>query len=90
MGAEQKRGDAGWLRGQTTRRRIIGVQTGALNAGSGAPTGDQSTDMNGTRGAPPMCQDPMRMKSRELILATRRLLCRNQLVTKSSQPCGES
>jgi len=37
---------AGWLRGQTTRRRIIGVPTGARNAGTSAPTGDQSAWLN--------------------------------------------
>ena len=37
---------------------FIGVPTGARNAGSGAPTGDQSTDMNATRKPPGTCQDP--------------------------------
>ena len=44
---------------------IIGVPTGARNAGSGAPTGDQSTDMNATRKLPPMCQDPITTRSRD-------------------------
>jgi hypothetical protein len=38
---------------------IIGVPTGARNAGRGAPTGDQSTDMNATRKLPLVCQDPI-------------------------------
>ena len=38
---------------------FIGVPTGARNAGHGAPTGDQSTDMNATRKPPRMCQDPI-------------------------------
>ena len=37
---------------------IIGVPTGARNAGSGAPTGDQSTDMNATRKLPPYVSRP--------------------------------
>jgi hypothetical protein len=44
---------------------IIGVPTGARNAGSGAPTGDQSTDMNATRKHPLVCQDPIPTRSRE-------------------------
>jgi len=44
---------------------FIGVPTGARNAGSGAPTGDQSTDMNGTRKPPGTCQDPITSASRE-------------------------
>jgi hypothetical protein len=43
---------------------IIGVPTGARNAGSGAPTGDQSTDMNVTRKRPGLCQDPITTGSR--------------------------
>jgi hypothetical protein len=42
---------------------IIGVPTGARNAGSGAPTGDQSTDMNATRKHPLVCQDPITTRS---------------------------
>jgi hypothetical protein len=42
---------------------FIGVPTGARNAGSGAPTGDQSTDMNVTRKRPPLCQDPITTRS---------------------------
>ena len=38
---------------------FIGVPTGARNAGNGALTGDQSTDMNGTTKRPPMCKDPI-------------------------------
>ena len=44
---------------------IIGVPTGARNAGSDAPTGDQSIDMNRTRKHPPVCQDPITTRSRE-------------------------
>ena len=44
---------------------IIGVPTGARNAGSGALTGDQSTDMNATRKHPLVCQDPIATRSRE-------------------------
>ena len=43
---------------------FIGVPTGARNAGHGAPTGDQSTDMNATRKPPRMCQDPITSPSR--------------------------
>jgi len=42
---------------------FIGVPTGARNAGSGAPTGDQSTDMNVTRKRPLLCQDPITTRS---------------------------
>jgi hypothetical protein len=44
---------------------IIGVPTGARNAGSGAPTGDQSTDMNATRKHPLVCHDPIATRSRQ-------------------------
>ncbi len=44
---------------------IIGVPTGARNAGSGALTGDQSTDMNATRKHPLVCQDPIATRSRQ-------------------------
>src|SRR5689334_5224935 len=44
---------------------IIGVPTGARNAGSDAPTGDQSIDMNRTRKHPPVCQDPITTRSRD-------------------------
>ena len=53
---------------------FIGVPTGARNAGSGAPTGDQSTDMNATRKPPGTCQDPITSASREKCGAVR--LCR--------------
>ena len=43
---------------------FIGVPTGARNAGCGAPTGDQSTDMNATRKPPRMCQDLITSPSR--------------------------
>jgi hypothetical protein len=42
---------------------FIGVPTGARNAGSGAPTGDQSTDMNVTRKRPLLCQDLITTRS---------------------------
>jgi hypothetical protein len=42
---------------------FIGVPTGARNAGSGAPTGDQSTDMNVTRKRPLVCQDLITTRS---------------------------
>ena len=44
---------------------IIGVPTGARNAGSDAPTGDQSIDMNRTRKHPLVCQDPITTRSRD-------------------------
>src|ERR687895_1666702 len=44
----KSKGDAGWIRGQSTRRRFIGVPTGARNTGTGAPTGDQSAGINRT------------------------------------------
>src|SRR5437867_2592948 len=44
---------------------IIGVPTGARNAGSDAPTGDQSIDMNRTRKHPPVCQDPITTGSQD-------------------------
>src|SRR5262245_28573333 len=44
---------------------IIGVPTGARNAGSDAPTGDQSIDMNRTRKHPLVCQDPITTGSRD-------------------------
>src|SRR6266568_624208 len=43
----------------------IGVPTGARNAGSDAPTGDQSIDMNRTRKHPLVCQDPITTRSRD-------------------------
>src|SRR5690606_15189600 len=54
-GAEK--GDAGWIRGQSTRRRVIlGVPTGARNTGMGAPTGDQSAGTNRTPNPPAVSQ----------------------------------
>src|SRR6476619_992914 len=44
---------------------FIGVPTGARNAGSDAPTGDQSIDMNRTRKHPLVCQDPIATRSRD-------------------------
>jgi hypothetical protein len=43
---------------------FIGVPTGARNAGSGAPTGDQSTGMHVTRNPPHVCQAPITSPSR--------------------------
>lgn len=48
---------AGWIRGQSTRRRIIGVPTGARNTGTGAPTGDQSAGTNRTPKPPAVSQE---------------------------------
>jgi hypothetical protein len=44
-------------------------------AGCGAPTGDQSTDMNATRKPPRMCQDPITSPSR--VSAGNRSRCRS-------------
>jgi hypothetical protein len=54
---EMKRATPGGYGGKPPGVAIIGVPTGARNAGSGALTGDQSTDMNGTRPTPLVCQD---------------------------------
>jgi len=54
---------AGWLRGQTTRPAIIGVPTGARNAGMGAPTGDQSTNLHVTPIPPGPSQESARRSS---------------------------
>src|SRR5580692_7492692 len=54
-----KRATPGGYGGKPPGVAIIGAPTGARSAGSGAPTGDQSTDMNGTRPTPRMCQDLM-------------------------------
>jgi hypothetical protein len=53
----KKRATPGGYGGKPPGVAIIGVPTGARNAGSGAPTGDQDTDMNGTRPTPGMCRD---------------------------------
>ena len=55
-GAED-RATPGGYGGKPPGVAIIGVPTGARNAGSGTPTGDQSTDMNATRKHPLVCQD---------------------------------
>ena len=70
-GSETKRATPGGYGGKPPGVAIIGVPTGARNAGSGAPTGDQSTDMNGTRLTPHVCQDLKTTKSLNAILATR-------------------
>jgi hypothetical protein len=57
--ASEVRATPGGYGGKPPGVAIIGVPTGARNAGSGAPTGDQSTDMNATRKHPPVCQDPI-------------------------------
>src|SRR5580693_9110869 len=66
-----KRATPGGYGGKPPGVAIIGVPTGARNAGSGALTGDQSTDMNGTRLTPCMCQVLVTIKSLNAILATR-------------------
>jgi hypothetical protein len=66
-----KRATPGGYGGKPPGVAIIGVPTGARNAGSGALTGDQSTDMNGTRLTPCVCQDLKTTKSLNAILATR-------------------
>ncbi len=76
MTQAQKRATPGGYGGKPPGVAIIGVPTGARNAGSGAPTGDQSTDMNGTRLTPRMCQDLMTTKSRDAIPAPRLPRCR--------------
>ena len=68
--AGEDRATPGGYGGKPPGVAIIGVPTGARNAGSGAPTGDQSTDMNGTRASPCMCQDLKTVKSRNAIPAT--------------------
>ena len=70
-GSDKKRATPGGYGGKPPGVAIIGVPTGARNAGSGAPTGDQSTDMNGTRPTPCMCQDLKTSKSLNAILVTR-------------------
>src|SRR5579863_9298601 len=52
-----KRATPGGYGGKPPGVAIIGAPTGARSAGSGALTGDQSTDMNGSRPTPRMCQD---------------------------------
>jgi hypothetical protein len=63
MRSRQKGGEVratpGGYGGKPPGVAFIGVPTGARNAGSGAPTGDQSTDMNATRKHPLVCQDLM-------------------------------
>src|SRR5580693_4475576 len=70
-GPETKRATPGGYGGKPPGVAFIGVPTGARNAGSGTPTGDQGTDMNGTRRAPPMCQDLISTESQELTVVTR-------------------
>jgi hypothetical protein len=55
-----KRATQGGYGGKPPCVAIIGVPTGARNAGNGALTGDQSTDMNGTTKRPPMCKDQIK------------------------------
>lgn len=61
--ASEVRATPGGYGGKPPGVAIIGVPTGARNAGSGAPTGDQSTDMNATRKHPLVCQDPIATRS---------------------------
>jgi hypothetical protein len=65
---------------------FIGVPTGARNAGCGAPTGDQSTDMNATRKPPRMCQDPITSPSR--VSAGNRSRCRSPFPCVMNAPTG--
>ena len=65
-----KRATPGGYGGKPPGVAIIGLPTGARKAGSGAPTGDQSTDMNRTRPAPCMCQDLKTVKSRDAFFVT--------------------
>jgi hypothetical protein len=62
--APRHRATPGGYGGKPPGVAFIGVPTGARNAGHGAPTGDQSTDMNATRKPPRMCQDPITSPSR--------------------------
>ena len=57
MAHKKIRATPGGYGGKPPGVAIIGLPTGARKAGSGALTGDQSTDMNRTRAAPCMCQD---------------------------------
>jgi len=70
-GFGQKRATPGGYGGKPPGVAFIGVPTGARNAGSGTLTGDQGTDMNGTRTAPPMCQDLISTESQEFTAVTR-------------------
>ena len=63
--APEHRATPGGYGGKPPGVAIIGVPTGARNAGSDAPTGDQSIDMNRTRKHPPVCQDPITTRSRD-------------------------
>src|SRR6201996_9715558 len=65
--AREKRATPGGYGGKPPGVAIIGVPTGARNAGSGASTGDRSTDMNNTRSALGACQDLNRSESRNAI-----------------------
>ena len=65
QGRAKIRATPGGYGGKPPGVAIIGVPTGARNAGSGALTGDQSTDMNATRKHPLVCQDPIATRSRE-------------------------
>src|ERR1700722_9903940 len=76
----QKRATPGGYGGKPPGVAFIGVPTGARNAGSGTPTGDQGTDMNGTRRAPPMCQDLISTESQEFTVVTRLAACESTLV----------
>jgi hypothetical protein len=63
--APEHRATPGGYGGKPPGVAIIGVPTGARNAGSDAPTGDQSIDMNRTRKHPLVCQDPITTRSRD-------------------------
>src|SRR5262249_12344868 len=55
--APEQRATPGGYGGKPPGVAFIGVPTGARNAGSGAPTGDQSTGMHVTRPTLGSCQD---------------------------------
>src|ERR1700748_2902148 len=68
-----KRATQGGYGGKPPCVAIIGVSTGARNAGKGAPTGDQSTDMNATRKQPLLRKRHLRFTG-WLIPASRQIL----------------
>src|ERR1700729_2226567 len=60
-----KMSDAGWLRGQTTRRRIHRRSDGGPERRHGAPAGDQSTENHVTPNLPVVRQDRILSQSRQ-------------------------
>ena len=59
--------DAGWLRGQTTRRRIHRRSDGGPKHRHGAPAGDQSTEIHVTPNLPVVRQDRITRQSRHAV-----------------------